>query len=494
MTLKIHSGVPVHPPRTVETPAQSPAPRPQTPSNATGFSPTSGFSAGNTRPALSLDGAPQLPVSQQGGTISASTLQRMSPAQVPVTGSGAGAGAAGGAAESRANPYDPSQEFEYALHSVFERFGPEAAAGLENVIAQLQAGQTPSVSSSVPQPGDVMVWGPNAGSMSSSVGQADQAGHVGVVQGATDNGDGTVTVRVSEQNWNGSDGTQNGVPFRDITLTRNRDGTLSLPNGVGFVPLNPNAPVDPGAPAPTGPQNPALGPNTTIDNPNFQIHNTPAHSATDPYRECVGYIHDIPQYKGFIENLALTHSPTDTFLEAEEIPTNTRVPAEGSLIVWDAGAGDDIVGSTNSPLGHVGYVEDVLPNYDPPGDPNGRLTSYTVTISEANASGTGNNDRSLRTFTVEAEPDGEAALPDGVGFYNPAVASGGAPSANPVGGTAPVPGQPITRGQNYSVRSGDTLTSIAARAGVTVADLINANQALQQNPDFLSIGQSIYIP
>ncbi|MFY0562526.1 CHAP domain-containing protein [Archangium lansingense] len=493
MALKIQSGTPVLQPRTAETQARPSAPQPQTPSAATGFSSSSGFSAGNTRRALSLDGAPQLPVSQQGNTLSASSLLRMGSAQVPVTGSGAGAGSAGGAAEAR-NPYDPTQEFEYALHSTFEQFGPEAAAALESVIAQIQAGQTPSVSTAVPQVGDVMVWGPNAGSMNSSVGQADQAGHMGVVQGVTDNGDGTVTVRVAEQNWNDNDGTQNGVPFRDIRLSRNPDGTLSLPNGVGFVPLNPNAPVDSGAPAPTGTQGPALGPNTTIDNPNFQIHNTPAHSATDPYRECVGYIHDMPQYKGLIENLAMANAPTDTFLEAEEIPTNTRVPAEGSLIVWDSGAGDDIVGSTNSSLGHVGYVEDVIPNYDPPGDPNGDLLSYTVTISEANASGTGNNDRSLRTFTVEAEPDGEAALPSGVGFYNPSVAAGGTPSTNPVGGSAPIAGQPVTRGQNYSVQSGDTLSSIAARAGVTVQDLINANQSLQANPDFLSIGQSIYIP
>ncbi len=493
MALKIPSGAPVLQPRTLENPARPPAPRPQAPSNATGFSPSSGFSAGNTRQALSLDGAPRLPVSQQGGTISAANLQRMSPAQVPLTGGGGGAGSAGGAAETR-NPYDPTQEFDFALHSVFEQFGPEAAAALENVLNQIHAGQTPAVSTAVPQPGDVMVWGPNAGSMSSSVGQADGAGHAGVVQGVTDNGNGTVTVRVAEQNWNNSDGTQNGVPFRDITLTRNPDGTLSLPNGVGFVPLNPNAPVEAGAPAPTGPQNPALGENDPIDNPDFQIHHTPAHSATDPYRECVGYIHDMPQYKGFIENLAMANAPADTFLEAEEIPTNTRVPAEGSLIVWDSGAGDDIVGSTNSPLGHVGYVEDVLPNYDPPGDPNGELVSYTVTISEANASGTGNNDRSLRTFTVEAEPDGEAALPSGVGFYNPSVAAGGSPSTNPVGGSAPIAGQPVTRGQNYSVQSGDTLSSIAARAGVTVQDLINANQSLQANPDFLSIGQSIYIP
>jgi murein DD-endopeptidase MepM/ murein hydrolase activator NlpD len=45
---------------------------------------------------------------------------------------------------------------------------------------------------------------------------------------------------------------------------------------------------------------------------------------------------------------------------------------------------------------------------------------------------------------------------------------------------------------NYVVRPGDTLNSIAARFGVSVQDLIRANNL--QPPFFIYIGQTLFIP
>lgn len=381
------------------------------------------------------------------------------------------------------NPYNDSDEFQHALHSSYDRFGPLRTGELQTVIDQVQSGGQPTLSTAVPQAGDVMVWGPNAGG--ASVGQADAAGHIGVVESVSVHGN-TVTLRVSERNWDNRDGDTNGVPYRDIDLPLNADGTVSLPNGVGFVPLN----------------NPPLGPNAPIHKDGFQIDRTPAHdphrsyadaSGTNPlnnYTGCVGYIHDMPQFGPLMEQLASTQP--NHYLKAANIPTNSTEPKVGELMVWGVGAGDGNVGTSTGPDGHVAYVEDVQKNYDPPGDPNGRLVSYTITVSQANGSGTGNDDRSVRTFTVPANADGQAALPANVGFYDPGTTST-AGTAPATGGTASS-GQPIARGSTYTVQQNDTLWSIATRAGVTVDQLVSANPSLAANPDFLSLGQQLRIP
>jgi len=354
-------------------------------------------------------------------------------------------------------------------------------------VDQLKNGQQPAVSTAVPQVGDVMVWGPNAGD-SGPTGQADGAGHMGVVESVTDNHDGTVTIRVSERNWSNQDGTTaDGVPYRDITVPVN-NGQLSLPTGVGFISGNPDASSSAAASSGTGTggvQNPPIGPSSTpIDRPGFMVHdpNLPAHSSTDPYTDCIGYIHDIPAYRGTIESLA-----NGGFLAAADIPHTGTVPHAGDLMVWGRNAGDSTVGTTGG-LGHVGYIEEATPNYDPPGDPNGRVVSYTITISEANANGDGSDDRTLRTFTVGADASGNAQLPADVGFYS--NGSGGTAATS----TAPaVPsGAPIAHGSTYSVQSGDTLTSIAARAGTTVQAIVDLNHLT--NADALYIGQSLRIP
>lgn len=46
----------------------------------------------------------------------------------------------------------------------------------------------------------------------------------------------------------------------------------------------------------------------------------------------------------------------------------------------------------------------------------------------------------------------------------------------------------------YTVRSGDTVTSIAAQYGVSPDSILWANSKLEDNPDFLSLGQTLNIP
>lgn len=365
-------------------------------------------------------------------------------------------------------------EFGYPLFMQWNRWGQAGADKIQKVEDKLAAGQSPVVSNKVPQPGDMMVWGPNAGS--GATGTADQAGHIGIVQSVTysvKNGKTYATIRVSEQGWNNKDGVDGaGIPYRDITVPVDmKTGKLSLPDHVGFVGSNPN---------------PDLGPNDTVTDPNFQINHTPDHvHVAGGYNDCVGYIHDIPGYTSTIENL--TQGQDDKWLQAQEIPHDGKTPHQGDLIVFDAGS--DLInekGGKAGSQGHVGYVERVTKNYDPPGDPNGKVVSYTITMSEANANGDGDK-RSLRTFTVPAKDNGEAQLPTGVGFY-----SGGSGTAS-TASTPSNPGTPVTRHQNYTVHTGDTLSSIAARAGVTVDDIVRANPAIT-NPNVISEGQVIFIP
>lgn len=66
-------------------------------------------------------------------------------------------------------------------------------------------------------------------------------------------------------------------------------------------------------------------------------------------------------------------------------------------------------------------------------------------------------------------------------------AAGGEPAAT-------TEGQPSAGGQTYIVQAGDTLFGIANRFGVSLQDLINANPALQANPDQINVGQELTIP
>jgi len=80
----------------------------------------------------------------------------------------------------------------------------------------------------------------------------------------------------------------------------------------------------------------------------------------------------------------------------------------------------------------------------------------------------------------------------------PAAAPPPAPIPDPVIAPAPVPEPaPVAPGTGggspaYSVQSGDTLSAIASRFGVTVAALVAANNIA--NPDLIIVGQTLLIP
>lgn len=88
------------------------------------------------------------------------------------------------------------------------------------------------------------------------------------------------------------------------------------------------------------------------------------------------------------------------------------------------------------------------------------------------------------------------ALPGLLGFGGPSA--GGSPSPStpvitPIPSVAPTP-IPQPTPVIYVVQSGDTLSRIAGRFGVTLADLIAANAETLPDPDKLQIGDQLVIP
>ena len=69
-----------------------------------------------------------------------------------------------------------------------------------------------------------------------------------------------------------------------------------------------------------------------------------------------------------------------------------------------------------------------------------------------------------------------------------------APSVSPTAGPTPSPTRVTgtVPGQRYVVQPGDTLVAIAEEFGVTVEELIDANDLA--NPDVLRVGQELIIP
>lgn len=93
-----------------------------------------------------------------------------------------------------------------------------------------------------------------------------------------------------------------------------------------------------------------------------------------------------------------------------------------------------------------------------------------------------------RTATRTAPPLAPSVAPSAA-----PVAPSAAPSAAPVAPSAAPSAAPSgTRGQKYVVQPGDTLSGIADQFGITIQQLIDANQL--QNPDLLLPGQELIIP
>lgn len=82
-----------------------------------------------------------------------------------------------------------------------------------------------------------------------------------------------------------------------------------------------------------------------------------------------------------------------------------------------------------------------------------------------------------------------------------AIFKGASPTQPSPGDNKPTPGgekpggtaQPGSSGGNYTVRSGDTLSAIAARNGVSLSSLIAANPQIS-NPNLIYPGQTVHLP
>jgi LysM repeat protein len=88
------------------------------------------------------------------------------------------------------------------------------------------------------------------------------------------------------------------------------------------------------------------------------------------------------------------------------------------------------------------------------------------------------------------------ALPGLLGFGNPSA--GGSPTPTvptktPIVTQAPTP-VPEPTPQVYIVQPGDTMSKIAGRFDIPLADLIAANAENIPNPDALQIGDQVIIP
>jgi LysM repeat protein len=70
---------------------------------------------------------------------------------------------------------------------------------------------------------------------------------------------------------------------------------------------------------------------------------------------------------------------------------------------------------------------------------------------------------------------------------SPGTSAGPSGSVEPTGAPAPTP-------QTYVVATGDTMSNIASRFGVSLDDLIAANRETVPDPDKLDVGDILIIP
>lgn len=118
----------------------------------------------------------------------------------------------------------------------------------------------------------------------------------------------------------------------------------------------------------------------------------------------------------------------------------------------------------------------------PKSDPNATLFRQGTAAYRMNAPLDLNNDGRITageaTSFVRKRIDGDVPAPN--------------PSPNPDPGPRPEPNPP-SRGGDYTVRSGDTLSGIAQRNDVSLAALLRANPQIR-NPDLIYAGQRIHLP
>lgn len=105
--------------------------------------------------------------------------------------------------------------------------------------------------------------------------------------------------------------------------------------------------------------------------------------------------------------------------------------------------------------------------------------------------------RDLPTSTAAVSTTATPTKPGGVATSTPRTGTQVPSSVTPVSPTAAAAsqttvGSPTPAGRTYVMKSGDTLSAVAASFGVTVAELLAANPGL--NPNTIAVGAEIKIP
>ena len=198
------------------------------------------------------------------------------------------------------------------------------------------------------------------------------------------------------------------------------------------------------------------------------IQGKPVDKDCDVLSNCVGYAYgrfnEIGGY-GYCKYLSPVNA--EKFMQYKGSLKTGQTPQVGACMVWRKGATLD--GSDGA--GHVAIVEKVI--------------SSTQVITSESAYG-------CKPFYTQTRNKGNGNWGMGstytfLGFiYNPAVSGSGATTTTNATTTT------SSGGAIYTVKSGDTLSSIAEKYGTTYQTLAKYNNI--SNPNIISVGQKIKIP
>lgn len=210
-----------------------------------------------------------------------------------------------------------------------------------------------------------------------------------------------------------------------------------------------------------------------------------------------------------------TIAATQVFGQPLQTPTPPPAATNPAVVGVTGAPATATTGGFITPIVPLGQVTLVLPTSTPPGGaststPSGLITptalvnagecTYVVQAGDNLFRIATNNNVSLDEMR-NANPElvGEAPiLQPGQVLKVPGCVPAGGAAATPGSAATAAPSLPTatsagsTGGTTYTVRSGDTLFSIAQQFGTTAQAIISANNLT--NPDRLSVGQQLIIP
>ena len=241
-----------------------------------------------------------------------------------------------------------------------------------------------------------------------------------------------------------------------------------------------------------------------------------------------------PRFLADRDSRGLAGSAADRLAAGEPIearqPPNRPEPASSGVESWTptppdqrAQAGDEelaaLVGRRRASELDDGEDEDTG-RYRAKVDRGGRRPSVSSTRHESEEAPSWEHPRRFEAYpTIKSRPSvpglprlgimaaalGIAALtlfflPAVLGWFGENTGGGGAgtetpPPSNAVPSASPAPTvPPAPTPQIYIVKSGDTLSKIAAQFGISLDDLLEANRENIPNPDLIAIGDQVIIP